>query len=99
MPMSFQSIRHSDGIVMAAVVEKYVRYFRFDCMGCSNLTLEVLKMFFISCRSIQHHCQWYFAKFLVCETLNFLFLFLNFWATDQGILSIRVAMLSCIPFL
>ena len=38
---------------------------------------------FLSCRSIQHHCQWYFAKFLVCETLNFLFLFLNFWATDQ----------------
>jgi len=55
--------KHEEGIVMGAVVEKYVRYFR----------------------SIQHHCQWYFAKFLVCETLNFLLLFLNFWATDQGI--------------
>jgi len=53
--------KYSEGVVMGAVVEKYVRYFR----------------------SIQHHCQWYFAKFLVCETLNFLLLFLNFWATDQ----------------
>ena len=30
IPMSY---RYSDGIVMGAVVEKYVRYFRFDCMG------------------------------------------------------------------
>ena len=93
--MSFQSNRYSDGIVMAAVVEKYVRYFRFDC----TLKFLVAMTFSLSCRSIQHHCQWYFAKFLVCETLNFLLLFLNFWATDQEILSIRVAMLSCIPFL
>ena len=47
--------------------------------------MRVATIFFMSCRSIQHHCQWYFAKFLVCETLNFLLLFLNFWATDQGI--------------
>ena len=63
-PCLFNPDRDADGIVMAAVVEKYVRYFR----------------------SIQHHCQWYFAKFLVCETLNFLLLFLNFWATDQEIM-------------
>jgi hypothetical protein len=45
--------------------------------------MSVLKLFECHPRSLQHHCQWYFAKFVVCELLNFFLLFFNFWATDR----------------
>jgi len=50
-----------EGIVMEAVVEKYVKYFK----------------------SIFHHNNWYFTKFVCCEMLNIVVLFSNFWAIDK----------------
>jgi hypothetical protein len=52
---------YDDGVVLEAVVEKYVKYFK----------------------SILHHNNWYFAKFVCCEISNVAILFLNFWATDK----------------
>jgi hypothetical protein len=52
---------YDDGVVLEAVVEKYVKYFK----------------------SILHHNNWYFLKFICCEMANVLMLFLNFWAIDK----------------
>ncbi len=52
---------YDDSVVMDAVIEKYVRFFR----------------------SILHRNSWYFGKYLVCEFLNFVVLFLNFYVTDM----------------
>lgn len=52
---------YDDGVVLEAVVEKYVKYFK----------------------SIFHHNNWYFAKFVCCEMSNIIMLFANFWAIDK----------------
>ena len=49
--------KYDDGVVMEAVTEKFVKYFK----------------------SILHHNQWYLAKFVFCDFLNLVFLFVNFW--------------------
>eukprot|EP00095_Tigriopus_kingsejongensis_P003530 maker-scaffold106_size358372-snap-gene-0.15 protein:Tk03530 transcript:maker-scaffold106_size358372-snap-gene-0.15-mRNA-1 annotation:"innexin inx2" len=49
-----------------------------------GIVMEVVAEKFVAFfKSILHHNQWYFAKYLFCEFLNFAFLFINFWATDR----------------
>lgn len=54
------SEEYDEAIVMDAVIEKYVRYFK----------------------SILHRNTYYFWKFVLCEVLNFVILFANFYITD-----------------
>merc|ERR1712130_395124 len=58
--MMSEDALYDDGVVMEAVIEKFVKYFK----------------------SIFHHNSWYFASYIFCEFLNFIFLFVQFFATD-----------------
>lgn len=58
--MMSEDAMYDDGVVMEAVIEKFVKYFK----------------------SIFHHNGWYFASYIFCEFLNFIFLFVQFFATD-----------------
>ncbi len=52
--------------------------------GDDGIVMEsVVNKFVKYFKSILHHNQWYFAKFLFCEFLNVFILYLNFWMTDQ----------------
>ena len=59
-----EDLKYDDGVVLEAVVEKFVKYFK----------------------SVLHHNNWYFAKYVCCEMTNVALLFLNFWATDKFLL-------------
>ena len=48
-------------------------------MGPLSQVVEKYVQYF---RTILHRNTYYFGKYLVCEILNFIVLFLNFYATD-----------------
>lgn len=49
-----------------------------------GVVMEVVVEKFVKYFStILHHNQNYFANFVMCECLNFILIFFNFWATDQ----------------
>lgn len=44
---------------------------------------KVIDKFVHYFRATMHRNQWYFAKYIICEVLNFFFIFLNFIFTDK----------------
>ena len=49
-----------------------------------GIVMEVVVEKFVKYfRTLLHHNQRYFFHFLICEAMNFVLVFFNFWATDQ----------------